>query len=113
MDRDTILVKKIAVAALIGQPVDHFAQELLQVNERLAERIGDRLDLAGQQVYRSALSKLNGGIWEAIDNLRASETDADAALWGRQAMRLNDERAAVIADLNHACGVDIGREKVT
>lgn len=113
MDRETILVKKIAVAALIGRPIDHFAQELLQVQERLAGRIGDRLDRFTQQTYRSALSRLNGGIWEAIDNLRGSQRDTDAAYWGRQAMSLNDERAAVIADLNHACGVEIGREKVT
>ena len=113
MDRETILLKKIAVATLIGRPVDHFIQELGQVQERLVERIGDRLDRFHQQTYRSALSRVNDGIWEAIDNLRGSQRDADAAYWGREAMRLNDERAAVIADLNQACGVDSGREKVT
>jgi len=112
MDRETILVKKIAAMAMAGKPTDHFAEELIKIQERFTKS-SYRLDPGEHLIYRKALSLVNGRIWDAIDNLRASKTDFDAAHWGRTAMYGNDERARLIAELNAKCGFSVGQEKVT
>lgn len=111
IDRETILQLKINAATDAGKPASHFLAELeaIQKLSRPFRRSGEEWE-----AWLLSMTNINIRVWQAIDNLRATGTDdfRAAAYWGREALYGNDDRAQLIHEINAACGVESGREKL-
>lgn len=109
LDRETILLLKIKAAGERGRDSAHFESELEGVRLRLLRFIGhDRW-----AEWHAALTRINDGIWHNIDNLRDNAGNSDAAaFFGLEALYGNDQRAALIQEINRECGMVVGEEKI-
>lgn len=113
LDRLTILELKIAEAAGRGVHYPHFLAEFQLVRARLfgAEGWGvDERSAAAREWHRQ-LNALNARIWHLVDELLAGSCRDDCP--GKEAQLLNIQRATLIGEINTACGLASGPEKLS
>lgn len=126
LDRLSILELKIEAGTKRGLVTTHFEAEKASLQEALrnweqgiAEDCigdGDRLEKTLEEVakHKNGLQAVNGLLWQAEDDVRATE-DTEAfklARLCRQIANLNDARAAHVRALDVCYGLEDGPEKL-
>lgn len=115
LDRLSILALKILHGRVAGKDVEHFEREgnAVLVKTRTA------VDPASYMELYSQLAAVNAALWYATDALRDVAARAfpvssseEAGRLGIQILRLNDQRAVLVDQLNKLAGDTTGPEKL-
>lgn len=119
LDRLTILGLKIKAATDRGLETKHFTEEREQIVHLLyGWSLVSSVYKEREAEWTRALTDANQRVWEAIDLQRIAKKEFDTlglARWGLKALDGNDDRAAIIREINKACSpnsVLYGEEKV-
>lgn len=117
-DRLTILSLKLLYGLAAGKPTAHFAQEYDALFEQFWARGPYAAGVFDQTLH---LAAVNAALWQAEDEMRvfaqciftlSEERVEEVADLGLRIQKLNDQRAALVAQINTLAGDTAGPEKL-
>lgn len=110
IDRFTILVLKVNNCRKKNLNPYHFEEEAVEITKYITNKFPD-LMLEKPSELRKQLHDVNANLWELEDKIRELHKESKKDIMrivevSEMIMRLNDQRAGLVRQINEALGID-------